>query len=145
MSAKKKILITTLGILVVAFGWVAFRIYESTGLRFIQKTSGVTFPRGISKASVYDSGAFYVTAHVTIPKDALEDFVARYKFSAHSSGFASVMGVEQLEPEFRQIPATADHRLAGRSSNNRWVFVLDRSSGDLWATVLYPDWAGDSP
>jgi len=134
--------------LVIAVILVAalFAFHHWNNLEWMQRTSGVRLPRGIQDVSVYDRGEMYVTAHVLLPSAAVNDFAKAFSFSPSSNARSGLLGMEQLDPRFRNIPLDADLvTYTGRSQKNTWKFVLDRRSGHLWFTVQYPDFSGDPP
>lgn len=89
---------------------------------------------------------FYITAHVTLPRDGVESFAQRYQFAPDPDALRHLVGVENLAPGFFRISESAElvaH--SARTKENKWTYVLDKKTGSLWVTVFYPDMAGYPP
>jgi hypothetical protein len=122
---------------------------KGRNLAYMQKISGVRLPSGVRGVSVYDNGEMYVTGHVLLPGNAVNDFASKFAFqpiSRKEEAPSRILGIEWLDPAFRTIPKDAElAEYHGRSPRNTWLFILDKRSGHLWFTVQYPDYGGDPP
>jgi len=120
--------------------------WPTNPIHYIQKTTGILFPKEAFDIDVYDNGEHYVVAHLALSRDSLPAFLAAYPFAKREFPGTVVLGSEQLKPEHQQLPQDADlYSLEGRSKHNRWEVLLDRNSGRLLVSVLYPDFAGNDP
>lgn len=142
MKKSCKVALATLTILGVG----ACIFWPTNPIQYIQETTGIIFPKAAFDIDVYDNGENYVVAHLAFPKESLPAFKAAYPFAKREFPGTAVFGSEQLQPEHQQLPHDADmYSLEGGSVHNRWEVLLDRNSGRLLVSVLYPDFAGDDP
>ena len=142
MKKSRIVAITTL----ILLGVGAWIFWPTNPIQYIQKTTGINFPKGASDVDVYDNGENYIVAHLTFPKDSIPAFMAAYPFVKPEFPGNTVFGSQQLKPEYQQLPQDAElYSLDGRSVHNRWEVLLDQHSGQMLISVLYPDYAGDDP
>ncbi len=106
----------------------------SAGLGQIESISGITFPANVTNVSVNSTDSAYITAHATIPAADIESFISQNGFKQGKLTM-NMMGVNMLDPAYRSIPSTANLLVEGKNGSNRWIFRLDRASGDVWTTV----------
>jgi hypothetical protein len=140
-----RIVIITIIIVVISIVAIfAFYYFVSSSKKvaYIESVSGVVFPEGTTNVNIYDSGDFYLTGHVSIPKESVADFVKRYDFVS-GKPLQPHFGLALLKTQYQTVPASATHILEGKSATNSWVFQLDPVSGDIWVTLLYADHSGD--
>jgi hypothetical protein len=133
-----------LGLAALAY-WRFRHPLPTHGLDYIQGVTGVQFPPGITQYVAHDNAETFITAHLTIPPAEIQPFILRQRFSISPQAAQQLRGVSSLPLPFNIVPASANYALVGRSARNAWTFVLDSRSGDLWATVEYPDAQGDPP
>lgn len=113
-------------------------------LAYIERTTGMVFPSGVSEVDVYDNLEFYVVAHARLPEKDTRLFINQHGFEPKPG--AAMPWTESLRPENRAIPADADlWSLEGQSQTNRWVAVIEQNSGRLWMVIFYPDPGGTAP
>ena len=137
--------------------WVFTHPSPAEGLNYIQGTSGVRFPPGVTNFVSYDRGESFVTAHLTLPPAEIAGFAQRYHFipSQRSDILSPVARgpnptgwlrePERLPAPFSSIPSAPLLSHFGRTRTNTWTFVLAPRTGDLWVTVEYPDPQGGPP
>jgi hypothetical protein len=141
-----KKLVFVASVLVVAAVFFAWHLLGTpSDLRFIQSSSGIQLPGGLRNVDTYDNGESFVVAHVTLPADKIEAFVAENGFAPFDT---SDIGPETwawgLSAQWRTVPAGAELlQISGPAPNTHWHFWLDRKTGDLWILVRYTDYAGD--
>lgn len=142
MKKSRKVALVILMLLGVG-SWI---FWPTNPIQYIQKTTGIFFPKEAFDIDVYDNGEHYVVAHLALSRDSLPGFLSAYPFAKSEFPDRTVFGSKQLKSEHQQLPQDADlYSLEGRSVHNRWEVLLDRNSGRLLIVVLYPDFAGDDP
>jgi hypothetical protein len=142
MKRSQKIAIA----LLMFIGFGTWLLLPTKPIQYIQTTTGIFFPKAASDIDVYDNGENYIVAHLMLSRDSLPAFMSAYPFVKQEIRDTTVFGSEQLNPQHQQLPQNADvYSLEGRSAHNRWEVILDRNSGQLLVSVLYPDFAGDEP
>ena len=132
------------GAVVVALVVLARDLARSADLRYISRATGMVFPSGCADVDVYDSGEFYLAAHLRLPVGEVDPFLEKGGFQDTVVSVAPWIDV--LKPWNREIPEDAELVfLEGREDLNAWVCALDRNSGRLWMVVFYPDPGGTPP
>jgi hypothetical protein len=110
----------------------------------MERAMGITFPSSRSQVEVFDNGEYWIVAHLKLREQDIASFANMHKFDTEPVNVPP--WIDALSLENRVIPMDADLRyLEGRSVENRWVCVLDQSSGRLWIVFFYPDLGGDLP
>lgn len=140
---KKLVFVVSVSVVAVFVAWYLFG--TPSDLRYLQEASGVRLPDGLRNVDTYDNGESFMVAHVGLPPDAIEKFIAENKFAPFdSSDFEASSWMGSLSARWRTVPVTSElFYLAGPTPNSHWYFWLDRKTGDLWVLVRYPDFAGD--
>ncbi len=127
----------------VAIVVLAVILWFASGLRYIQRATGIILPSGISQVDTFDNLEYYTVAHVRLRKEDIASFRDEYGFSIPDFHTSPSLMTVALKPENRVIPANADLvYLEGRSESNSWQCALDQNSGRLWIIVFYPDPGG---
>jgi len=157
----KKIIILILLSLVA--GLLAFWVWNGSGLRFVQKATGVTFPEGYTGIHHFDNMNHFMCGTLLLPKDKIKVFL-------ESNAFRPITDIPTFEeylkdttggmkyPEqltiFRAFDDFEGFRpiekkpnlvfLRGKRSNKwPWEIVVDPDTGQLWYEVISPDFNGD--
>ena len=133
-------------ICIIIFGLLAYFLISNRPLNFIQNTTNIHLPSGISHVDTFDNLETYVVAHVKLPNGQVDAFRDRYGFTEAFDGEAATDWADMLSPDNRTPPSEGElHYLSGRSNTNRWLYTLDINSGRLWIVVFYADPGGALP
>ena len=156
MTRKRKIVFIIIGLVVILLASTWIMNIFSSPINFIEKTTNIEFPRGISQVDQYDNLEVYVVAHVKLPDSSVQSFAEQHHFSPTNPSPRIavdppifrledvIFGVERLKIENQTIPDDADVLfVSGKVESNCWRYVLDQNSGRLWVSVMYPDMSGD--
>jgi len=116
---------------------------EPSDIRYFERISGVSFPRGISELQIIRPREFCFSGRLRIPKDREEAFLKSSDFRP-SSDFPLNASLGLDSAKF----STPDGRkgwygLVGRSSKDRWELAYNPSDQDLWFVMLFEDAHGD--
>ena len=138
--------------IIAAVGGVVALLYVSWVLNFfstvvyVEKVTGVEFPRGAKVLAEYDNSENYLIFVMRVPEKKAADFLARNRFSKPGDGFGVEGFLESLPTEYQKLPARENrYVMEGRSQVNTWSFIFEPSSSHLWCLVRYQDMAGDPP
>ena len=141
---KLRIIAAVGGVVALLFaGWVVS--FFST-LTYVEKVTGVEFPRGAKVLAEYDNGENFLVFVMRVPDKKAADFLARNHFIRPGDGFGVEGVVQSLPTEYQKLPARENrYAMEGRSQMNTWSFVFEPSLSNLWCVVRYQDMAGDPP
>ncbi len=152
-------------VLLLLMALITFVLYTTTDtskISNIENATGIDLPPGLSNTDVYDSGKLYTIAHVSISKDNIEKFITtnnfisveycyqrcltvkeckalREKCHGHKKP-KQIPGINHLRKGYQFAKENADlYFLYGNNPKNKWEFLIDRLSGDLWVAVFSTD------
>lgn len=106
---------------------------SSSGLSRIESITTIDLPSDVTNVSTAQ-GSGYTSGHLTIPTAEIADFITKNGFRQGRITY-SLMGIDKLASQYRTVPRTANYVREAMTSDARWLFLLDRTSGDVWFTV----------
>jgi len=158
LRMKKAIILIFVVFLAVLFGlWV----WNGSGVRFVQKTTGVKFPDDRTDAKHFDTGNGFCCGTFVLPKDQIQAFLSTNKFRpvaeipTHEDYLSDKTGKmpypQQLSifhvfkarkgfPTVIRDPSLM--YLRGASEKSDWEYVVNPATGHLWYIFTYPDFGG---
>jgi hypothetical protein len=151
-----------LSFLMAVITFVLYTTTDSSKISNIENATGIDLPPRLSSIDVYDSGKFYTIAHVLLSKDKIEKFITTNNFISVEYCNQRCLTVKECKAlrekclghkKPRQMPGINHLRkgnqfakenadlyfLYGNSPKNKWEFLIDRLSGDLWVAVFSTD------
>jgi hypothetical protein len=144
---KKKIIkIGSVAALLLA-GAVALTIWNGSGFRYIERETGVQLPGGCKNTKVFDNGCSYVLGYTQIEPGHVDDFLKRNQFTKLTEDPNPPASIRCFLKERGDFPPlSADENLwcrVGYHGKWPWEYLVNKTTGQLWTFVQYPDWAGD--
>ena len=146
MKRRTKILLSVLALFCV---YVAYSMYRSSGVAYIEKVSGidVPWPREVTEHRSIDWA--YAT-YIRMSPEQAEELKASVHFGeCHEDPRRIDPSIEYLfggdgagEP-FPDISTVLVHK--GVGDYNTWSFYLNAKTGQLWIMVYHADLSGDLP
>lgn len=131
--------------LIAAFVWFFIKSRLPEDIRYLERQTGLRFPKGISGIVIERPYEFCFSGRMQLPADSAdtfvrdagfrvsEDFPVNARFGIDTNIF---WGTNSSEP-FMQ--------LTGRNKTDRWEFAYSPRTKTLWFVDLFPDYHGDPP
>lgn len=112
----------------------------------IEKITGIDLPPWTWTEEEYDNGEFAVVAKYSLTESGRETFITENNLTLYSQNPVGLTCADWLQPENQPDYAKPTlYSLSNCTDHNSWTILLDRSTGELWIEVHYPDFSGDSP
>lgn len=127
------------GVVALIVGIIVFVFVKLGGsdLGYVKRHAPIAWPARLGDIETFGDGETFVVAFGRV--EDVSGFLARNDFSTAPDVDAMRDYVAPLRPEHRRLPAAAEARgSGGTSEGTRWIAVLDASDGRLWVVVLAP-------
>jgi hypothetical protein len=125
---------------------LAFSGCDSRKIIRLESLTGIDLPEGCSDVVIVedtsDVKAFWVTAHVTIPKQKLKDFLESNGFTRSGQKKLIILpGLGRLPERFQKPSDPSNLFVLARQIDDERGFemMVDATSGSLWMMATFPD------
>lgn len=141
----KKFIILAVLIIGVYCSYAVFHKYFSV-TSYIESTTKINLPYGTSTIETYDNWEFAVIGKYEIPESKIIDFCSENNIKSKSStNYFPLTFVSYLRDTNK--PHIQDLKnclfFSDCSGGNKWNLLLNKTTGEIWFEVSYPDMSGD--
>lgn len=144
----KSAVITVLAIGLLVAGWLIFKRNSATvDLSWLQKATGLVFPKQFSPVSNSDNREGHIECVILAPAEEINHFINQNHLLSVSVEMRSLefRSKYNLTP-FEKLQDSAQGKYyirSGRYDGGRWEVCADATTGEICLIVSYADLSGD--